>query len=130
MLALGAIARRSWIFRPDATVRRAIISVACAALLLSGQQIATTHQVWHLVQDASQPHAPVQSDGKDHRPASPQKELCGLHAVLGAVVGVMGCDGAAVALAEGGAVKVATIDGSAPLAYPVTATSRDPPSLL
>jgi hypothetical protein len=62
-----------------------------AAALLVAQQSALAHQIWHFAAAPAQHAAGADPQGQD----AGGKGLCDLHTALGAVLGALGCAGAA-----------------------------------
>jgi hypothetical protein len=92
-----------------------VLRVLLAAALLSAQHAALAHQIWHSVDQKSQPA---------------QKQLCGQHDALGTVAGAV--DGGTVAasaeLPSAFAFRSVTLpEAKAPGLAP---SSRGPPTLL
>src|SRR3954453_21073441 len=75
-----------------ASVRR-FLQTGCIFLLLFAQQAALTHLLWH-AQRSARIERLEDSTAEAKRPASAPETagLCGLHALLGQVLGAASCD--------------------------------------
>ena len=76
-------------------MKRSLLQLVCILALLAAQHGALTHAVWH-----AREHVPLQAQQHDHGPddagdeRSSQADLCGLHILLGTVLGGAGASGA------------------------------------
>ena len=105
--------------------RYAVLRIVCAFLLLLAQQGALTHGIWHSAKAA---HADVSiaGDAKDVK----KNRLCELHAALGSVLGALGGNALALAVADTDEIGFKTADASAVIVPPLPPASRGPPTLL
>jgi hypothetical protein len=106
-------------------LKRGLMQVLLAALLLVAQHAALTHQVWHLHDGKS---APVEQQNNGKKAA--HSALCEFHVSFAEVLGAVSCDQAPLKIANN------TVELSVnhfPPAFPanlVVPASRGPPVLL
>jgi hypothetical protein len=106
--------------------RHAVLPVVCAFLLLLAQQGALTHDIWHSAKAASQAAVSIAGDSKDVK----KNRLCDFHAALGSVLGVLGGNAPAPAVADTNEIGFKTADAAAVIVPPLPPASRGPPALL
>ena len=99
--------------------------------LLLAQQSALAHQIWHasLVSAHAFAGAVAGSEGSDDS-TPPQKQLCELHAALGAVLGVLQGAAGLAQLAEAPRSEFVTADPPAVSLPALPPASRGPPQRL
>jgi hypothetical protein len=97
------------------------------AALLAAQQVALSHQVWHLGRGAGAPTSlPSASNGQSQ---PPNGTLCEFHDSMGAVLGALSC---AIPVARDETCPepgFAPVSVAARRAVPLKPSSRDPPRL-
>lgn len=106
-------------------LKRGLLQIVLAALLLAAQHGALTHQVWH-----RQDNLPVQSQQQDNGKQKPQSGLCDFHATFVQILGAV--DSAALPVQFAGNTVESGFNDLT-LAYPanlVVPASRGPPVLL
>ena len=105
--------------------KRALFQLMLAALLLAAQQVALTHEVWHL-----KDRLPDQSQQRADGQQTTQSDWCPFHASFADVLGGLGSNAAPLAV---------NTDASTLCSYPLPASfsgdlivpaSRGPPSFL
>ena len=106
-------------------LKRGLLQIALAALLLAAQHGAFTHQVRHI-----QDHLPVQSQQHDDGKQSSQSGLCDFHIAFAQILGTVSSAALALRIAAN-TVELST--NNFPPAFPanlVVPASRGPPVLL
>ena len=106
-------------------LKRGLMQVLLAALLLVAQHVALTHQVWHLHDGKS---APVEQQNNGKKAA--HSALCEFHVAFAEVLGAVGCDHAPLKVANN---TVELSVNHSPPAFPanlVVPASRGPPVIL
>jgi hypothetical protein len=104
----------------------AVLRIVCAFLLLLAQQGALTHDIWHSAKAASHAGVSIAGDAKDVK----KNRLCEFHAALGSVLGALGGNAPAPAVADTNEIGFKTADASAVIVPPLPPASRGPPTLL
>ena len=100
-----------------------------ALALLGAQQLALSHQIWHLGAGAAQAAAGSAAGGDRGAPA-PQERLCDLHASLGAVLGALDCAAHSAPIAATAEVPFGFVELPAAATPAPRPASRGPPALL
>ena len=106
-------------------LKRGLVQILLAALLLAAQHGALTHQVRHL-----QDRLPAQSQQQDKKQKAAHAGLCDFHVSFAEVLGAVSCDKTPLNIARN-AVELNL--SQFPPAFPadlVVPASRGPPALL
>ena len=106
-------------------LKRGLLQILLAALLLVAQHVALTHQVRHL-----QDRLPAQARQQDQKQKSAHAGLCDFHVSFAQVLGAVSCDNPPLKVASN---DVELSLNHFPRAFPanlVVPASRGPPILL
>ena len=106
-------------------LKRGLLQIALAALLLAAQHGALTHQVLHL-----QDRLPVQVQQQDGSKKTAHSGLCDFHVAFAEILGAVGSAAPPLRLATNGAERGAGLSSSIFPATVVVPASRGPPVLL
>lgn len=113
-------------------IRRVILRLILAALLLVAQQAAVTHAVWHAHDTlAGRIHDAELNDdlGHKHDEHSSEAQFCGFHAAFGQVLGAAAGNAAPLAVLRLDVERVSDPQRSFSHVEPVLPQSRGPPAL-
>lgn len=106
-------------------LKRGLLQITLAAMLLAAQHGALTHQVWHL-----QDRTPVQAQQQDGSKKAAHSGLCDFHVSFAQVLGAVDCAKLTLRIATNDAERGAGFSSATFPATVVVPASRGPPVLL